>query len=62
MFWNRREIYVGFSMDESNRIIYILAANKISYAQRIVHNNMYYVYVHKKDAEKTHCLINNIQK
>ena len=35
-FWNRREIYVGNSLQEFNRILDILAAEKIKYHWRRV--------------------------
>ena len=68
-FWNRREIYVGNSLQEFNRILDILAKEKIKYHWKRVrapgisglmgtsHHGMYYIYVHRKDADKAQFLI-----
>lgn len=80
-FFNRKEVYIGFSMEKCSNIRDILSANKIKYDYRCVSNNnnawiasdhaltgsfgenqnfayMYYVYVHRKDYEQAHYLIN----
>jgi len=57
---NRREVYMGYSLQEFNKVLDILAANKIKYFYRKVGMGgviperavMYYAYVRKKDAEK----------
>ena len=64
-FWNRREIYVGPSLEDFNRIRGILDANKIKHAYRKTGMGgwnfqrafMYYIYVHKKDEEAARFLI-----
>ena len=75
--WNRSEVYVGNSLQEFNRILDILAAEKIKYRWKRVNrvnfsrtstfgtlgtvdtsqNDMYYIYVHKKDADEVPLLI-----
>ena len=67
--WNRREIYVGHSLKEFNRILDILAAEKIKYAWKkrgVLYtpdsmgnpqSGIHYIYVHKKDADKAQFLI-----
>ena len=75
MFWNRYEVYVGFSIKDFNNILNILASSKIKYVYRTVncgsnrrsligsfgenldYKIMYYIYVHKKDAETTRGLL-----
>lgn len=39
MFWNRREVYKGFSMKKFNEIRDILLANNIKYDYRVINNN-----------------------
>jgi len=56
---------MGYSLKEFNRILDILAANKIKYFYRKVAMGgvvperavMYYAYVRKKDAEKARFII-----
>ena len=68
--WNRHEIYVGNSMQEFSRILDILSMEKTKYdfkkikgllsdpgSVNISKNDMYYIYVHKKDLEKIRFLI-----
>ena len=65
MFWNRREIFVGHSLQEFNRIRSVLKAEKIKYDYNRVKMGgfdlerrfMFYVYVHKKDVEIAQFLI-----
>ena len=59
LFWNRYEVYVGTSFQDFNNVLDILAAEKIKYSFRTIdystmprYSNMYYVYVHKKNAER----------
>ena len=70
-FWNRYEVYMGFDMGKFNAVLDILAMGKIRYKYRLRNNasgivgmgvnqsgmSMYYVYVHKKDAEVADMLI-----
>ena len=58
MIWNRHEVYCGFSLQEFNKVLDVLAAEKIKYSYRIKeyssmlrYSKMYYVYVHKKNSE-----------
>ena len=37
--WNRKEVYLGLSMKEFNKVCDILAANKIQYDSRAVNHN-----------------------
>lgn len=39
MFWNRKEIYVGHSMQEFNRIRDALNTNRIKYEYRIINQS-----------------------
>lgn len=39
MFWNRREVYIGFSMKKFNEIRDILLANNIKYDYRVINHN-----------------------
>jgi hypothetical protein len=67
--WNRREIYVGNSLQEFNRILDILAIEKIKYdwkkggvlyisdSMGNPQNGLHYIYVHKKDLDKAQFLI-----
>ena len=75
MRWNRREVYAGNSNQEFNRILNILANERIKYFWDKVNrldftraftapgpvdtsaNDMYYIYVHKKDVDQVHFLI-----
>ena len=64
-FWNRFEVYVGFSLKKFNEIRDILEANDIKYSYSVTnryshpnrnegHSNyskMYYIYVNKKDKD-----------
>ncbi len=73
MFWNRREVYMGFSMEQMGLVRQTLADNDIEYTYRVVNNGMsrtfsaqnpnficqYYVYVHKKDFEKAQAVLNS---
>lgn len=36
IFWNQREVFVGYSMEKFNEVRSILAANKIKYKYRLV--------------------------
>jgi len=57
-FWNRREVYVGFDGNDFDRIRIVLAANRIKYIYSFSPNRLYYIYVHKKDADNALLLIN----
>ena len=60
-FWNRHEVYVGLDLGRFSKIRDILEDEKIEYKYRAINMGsigigrnvqiMYYVYVHKKDAE-----------
>lgn len=39
MFWNRREVYMGFSMKKFNEVRDILLANNIKYDYRLINYN-----------------------
>lgn len=39
MFWNRKEVYMGYSLNKFNEVREILTANKIKYAHKLVNNN-----------------------
>jgi hypothetical protein len=70
--WNRHEVYVGFDMKRFNQILDLLAMEKIKYKYRTINHTsrglsttgmnldfsiMYYVYVHKKDADRARQLV-----
>lgn len=73
VFWNRHEAYVGFSIQDYCRVRDILIDNKIKYISRTSNHTpsghggrvginldyalMYYIYVHKRDAEKVRAFI-----
>ena len=71
MFWNRHEVYLGVDMGRFNAILDILADGKVKYKYRVesltaravgVNNasrrsTMYYIYVHKHDADLAKRLI-----
>ncbi|WMJ85267.1 hypothetical protein [Anaerocolumna sp. MB42-C2] len=74
-FWNRREIYHGFSLKTQADVREVLKANHIKYDYRVINLNNkgrvrtgnlginndfsleYYIYVSKKDYEKTSHLL-----
>lgn len=39
MIWNRREVYVGTSLQDLSEVRSILASNKIKYNYRVVNRN-----------------------
>jgi len=63
--WSRREVYIGQSLEEFNRIRDVLDANQIKHAYRQVgggtvlgmSNITYYIYVHEGDEEAANFLI-----
>jgi len=64
-FWNRREIYVGSSLEDFNRVRNVLDERKIKYAYREINMGgwdfnrkfMWYVYVHKNYEEEAAFLV-----
>ena len=56
MTWNRREVYVGTSIEKFNEILGVLASNKIKYEYAVSGGRGYfaveqmrYIFIHKKD-------------
>ncbi|GAA0180914.1 hypothetical protein SH2C18_35260 [Clostridium sediminicola] len=39
MIWNRKEVFMGYSLKKFNEVREILAANKIKYNCKVVNNN-----------------------
>jgi len=59
MSWNRREVYVGTSIEKFDEIIGALITNKIKYKYTvsggrgfITTAQMRYIFIHKKDLTK----------
>jgi len=73
VFWNRREVWFGYDLEEYKNARDTLIDNDIKYRFRVVNNasrnltqlkysKTYYLYVHKKDAEKAKFLFMRILK
>jgi len=73
-FWNRCEVYMGFDAQRFDWILDVLTRENIKYKYRLVnhiprsrgtaglnldYSMMYYVYVHKKDAEVSKSILRN---
>lgn len=43
MIWNRKEVFVGYSLQKFNEACDILAGNKIKYKYRVVNHNSGYI-------------------
>lgn len=66
--WKRKEVYMGFDMQQFNRVLDVLSAAKIKYKYSTVSHSifrgrssnggninyslMYYVYVHREDFDQ----------
>jgi len=57
--WNRREVYVGTSIEKFDEILGVLAGNKIKYEYTvnggrgfITTAQMRHIFIHKKDLTK----------
>jgi len=77
MFWNQEEVFCGFSMQKFNDVLDRLIEKGIKYKYRIVNYGstrrsgafgenpgqsiMYYVYVHKKDADLACEAVNRVR-
>lgn len=75
LFWNRVEIYCGFSLKEFSELRDVLAAKGVKYDFKIIHANgrdfrtgflpnpkesiQYYLYVHHKDYDQAMYLTSN---
>lgn len=74
--WNRREVYVGFSIEERNEVVDAFVAEDISYASKCgagtgliapIHgggscnSTMNYIYVHKKDADRAKRIVEKVR-
>lgn len=44
MIWNRKEVFVGHSLQKFNEVCDILAGNKIKYKYKIVNHNSTYAF------------------
>ena len=65
--WTHREVYMGYSIKDFNKTLDVLASNSIKYHFTVVDNavgitrrdadKLYYVYVHKRDADHAKFLL-----
>lgn len=44
MIWNRKEVFMGYSLQKFNEVCEILNTNRIRYKYRIVDNNGSYLF------------------
>jgi hypothetical protein len=68
-FWNRKEVYMGYSLETLEKGISVLKKNHVDYkfkyqnmgtfALANQNGNPCYLYVHKKDAEQASILLYN---
>ena len=72
-FWNRHEVYMGTDTARFNQVLDVLAAERIKYKYRIENRAgasrqmiergslIYYVYVHRNDAERADGVLRNLR-
>jgi len=48
MFWNRKEVYVGFSMKKFVEVREVLSSNGIKYEHRVVNRNSSAIFGSKR--------------
>lgn len=53
MFWNRKEVFVGYSLNKFNEVRDILDLNKIKYKYRVVNRNSAYIFGTRRERTGT---------